>query len=196
MPRTTPLKRTKTTSGRFRVANPRGHPTGRTYIKHSGRTYKEGDVFDVSSDKTDIDVGSLVIVQYSSSILFLERIGVIVGRADWYNRKRGFLPARSKQAVCHFMHGPIASRGSDNGETLLGRLAAQFAGVAGGIGRPESRRAVPPCSKAFQSTLRLPAAGVRIINDADRHAIAVGGTRTCYSSVLDCGREVPRRQKG
>ena len=66
MPRTPPTKRTKTTSGRFRVANPRGIPAGRTIItyhvcaksmkderdaaKHVGvcneRRWLEGDAFD------------------------------------------------------------------------------------------------------------------------------------------------------
>ena len=34
MPRTPPTKRTKTTSGRFRVANPRGIPPGHVLIRH------------------------------------------------------------------------------------------------------------------------------------------------------------------
>ena len=55
---TTPRKTTKrrsTSSGRFRVANPRGHPKGRAYIKVGGQRFHEGDIFDVSSDRVDID---------------------------------------------------------------------------------------------------------------------------------------------
>ena len=55
MPRSTPPRRTKTTSGRFRVANGRNRPKGKEYLKYGGRTYALGDVFDVSSDKVDID---------------------------------------------------------------------------------------------------------------------------------------------
>ena len=55
MPRTPLTKRTKTTSGRFRVANPRKRPKGKDYLKNGGRTFWPGDVFDISSDKTDID---------------------------------------------------------------------------------------------------------------------------------------------
>ena len=55
MPRSTTIRRTKTTSGRFRVANPRNRPKGKDYLKNGGRTFWPGDVYDISSDKTDID---------------------------------------------------------------------------------------------------------------------------------------------
>ena len=48
-------RRSKSTSGRFRVANYRGQPKGRSYLKVGGDKYREGDIFDVSSDKVDID---------------------------------------------------------------------------------------------------------------------------------------------
>ena len=51
-----PSKRKKTTSGRFRVANPRQRPKGKDYLKiRGGRTYWPGELFDVSADRVDID---------------------------------------------------------------------------------------------------------------------------------------------
>ena len=50
-----PARRKKTTSGQFRVANPRKRPKGKDYLKVGTRKYWPGEVFDVSSDRVNID---------------------------------------------------------------------------------------------------------------------------------------------
>ena len=53
MPQST--RRKKSLSGRFRVANTRGQPKGRSYIKVGDKKFMEGDTFDVSHDVVDMD---------------------------------------------------------------------------------------------------------------------------------------------